>query len=116
MTEDLKSGFHRRGVKLIEMSEHAGAHLCRAEKAEVRNKELEAALKLALEYLGRLEPGDSRAVSDEFVAMLAALSDLPDLTSSLQIIHSALLDAEPSCYCGGIGEGVHAGGCPEAAS
>jgi hypothetical protein len=29
------------------------------------------ALNLALCYLGKLEPGDSRAVSDEFVAMFA---------------------------------------------
>ena len=32
------------------------------------------ALDLALDYLGELEPGDSRAVSNEYVAMLGVLS------------------------------------------
>lgn len=35
---------------------------------------LKAALGLALAILGRQEPGDSRAVSDEYVGMLAVLS------------------------------------------
>lgn len=35
---------------------------------------LSKALNLALLYLARLEPGDSRAVSDEFVAMAAVAS------------------------------------------
>lgn len=32
--EKLKADHHRRGVKIVEMAEHAGAHLCRAEAAE----------------------------------------------------------------------------------
>ena len=34
---------------------------------------VEEALDLALDYLGELEPGDSRAVSNEYVAMLGVL-------------------------------------------
>lgn len=38
-----------------------------------RVKALEGALTLALDYLGELEPGDSRAVSNEYVAMSTVL-------------------------------------------
>lgn len=50
---------------------------------------LEAALDLALILLGKGEPGDSRAVSDEFVAMAAIKCNLNDQTESLEIIAKA---------------------------
>lgn len=62
--------------------------LARATDA-ARIKALEAALKLALDWLGPLEPPDSRAVSDEFVAMLAVL-DRCDNAECHEIITRAL--------------------------
>jgi len=37
---------------------------------------LEAALTLALDYLGEMEPPDSRAVSNEYVAMAGVLGEI----------------------------------------
>jgi len=58
-------------------------------RAADRIEALDAALGLALERLGAMEPGDSRAVSDEYVAMAAVACDLDDLDSSLAIIRVA---------------------------
>ena len=51
-----------------------------AEVAALREAEgdLKLALEWALEILGRYEPGDSRAVSDEFVSAYAVLCGLTD--------------------------------------
>lgn len=51
---------------------------------------LEKALNLALGYLIRFEPGDSRAVSDEFVAMSAVLHDAEPNSPDAEI---AIIDA-----------------------
>ena len=54
---------------------------------------LEKALELALAYLGRQEPGDSRAVSDEYAAMLAVLCDVrPNSPGGEMAIIQAALD------------------------
>lgn len=47
----------------------AADHIASTGKLVARIEALEAALGLALGYLIQSEPGDSRAVSDEFVAM-----------------------------------------------
>lgn len=43
--EEAEDGYHRRGIKIIEMTEIAGAHLCRAEKAEAQCADLAKALE-----------------------------------------------------------------------
>lgn len=48
----------------------------RAEAAEARTTELAGALDRALKRLAEHEPGDSRAVSDDFVTMAAALAGI----------------------------------------
>lgn len=50
---------------------------------------LQTALRLAVQLLEPYEPGDSRAVSDEFVA-LAALVSGDDCIAVMQIINDAL--------------------------
>jgi len=57
---------------------------------------LEKALELALGYLARFEPGDSRAVSDEYVAMLAVLCRVEpnELGGEMAIIEAALARLE----------------------
>lgn len=50
----------------------AGITLTPPEPAGDAETDRAQALRLAVEYLGRQEPGDSRAVSNEFVAMAAA--------------------------------------------
>lgn len=55
---------------------------------------LEAALNLALEILVKFEPGDSRAVSNEFVAMAAVACNLDDQTAAQELIRTAL-SAQP---------------------
>jgi hypothetical protein len=57
--------------------------------SEGRILDLKEALGLALDILGRNEPGDSRAVSNEFVAMLAILDGAGDIDASLSIIKAA---------------------------
>lgn len=53
------------------------------------NSELRRALALALTYVEHLEPPDSRAVSDEFVAMAAMIhGDTSD--EAVAIIDSAM--------------------------
>ena len=49
---------------------------------------LRAALGLALKYLERYEPPDSRAVSNEFVAMASVAADCEN-DECMQIIHAA---------------------------
>lgn len=51
--------------------------------------DLREALGLALAYLSRFEPGDSRAVSDEFVAMAAVQCGIGD-DACMAIINRAL--------------------------
>jgi hypothetical protein len=56
-----------------------------------RIADLELALELALAWLSRFEPGDSRAVSDEFVAMAAILCEArTDHDECRQIIRDAI--------------------------
>lgn len=54
---------------------------------------LQRALNLALVYMSRFEPGDSRAVSDEFVAM-AAVSIGNTSPEVIAVIDAALAAAE----------------------
>jgi hypothetical protein len=57
------------------------------ELAECRRiADLELALEFALSRLIHDEPGDSRAVSNEFVAMAGILADLDDLTEHRAIL------------------------------
>ncbi len=56
----------------------------------IREARLSDALKLAVAMLAPLEPGDSRAVSDEFVA-LAAVSVGEDDDAVMEVIEAALL-------------------------
>jgi hypothetical protein len=59
--------------------------------ASERVADLELALDLALRHLIRFEPGDSRAVSDEFVAMAAIQCGLFDrLGECRDIIRAAI--------------------------
>jgi urease beta subunit len=63
-----------------------GFNWCEVEDKELLNaadriEALEAALDLALGYLVQFEPGDSRAVSDEFVAMASVLANIKDSRS-----------------------------------
>jgi hypothetical protein len=51
--------------------------------------QLQAALDLALSWLAPHEPGDSRAVSPEFVAMAAVASGAAD-DACMTVIHDAL--------------------------
>lgn len=53
---------------------------------------LREALGLALVYLERFEPGDSRAVSDEFVALAAVQCGLGD-DACMAVIRRALRDS-----------------------
>lgn len=71
MLDDLAQDHRSASIRHLGTVENAGAFLCRAENAERRGLELEAALTLALDALGLLEPTDSRAVSDQYVAMSA---------------------------------------------
>lgn len=48
------------------------------------------ALGLALLMLHQYEPGDSRAVSDEFVAMAAIHSDANTLDDCIEIVQCAI--------------------------
>ena len=50
-----------------------------------------SALELALLILWELEPGDSRAVSDEFVAMSVISCDVCDADNCLKIIHESIV-------------------------
>lgn len=78
-------GDYRRLVErpMIEKNERTVALLhCRVSR-------LERALNLALEILGKFEPGDSRAVSNEFVAMAAVSAGHED-TGVMSIIDDAL--------------------------
>jgi hypothetical protein len=52
--------------------------------------DLELALDLALAWLGEHEPGDSRAVSNEFVAMAAIRCEQDNLEECRAIIRAAL--------------------------
>lgn len=54
-----------------------------------RIEALEDALELALIRLGKGEPGDSRAVSNEFIAMMVIQCNLADQTESRAIIAAA---------------------------
>ena len=56
----------------------AGAERQRANAAEAREKQLRAALKLAVDIVMVNEPGDSRAVSDEAVALAAVVCECDD--------------------------------------
>ncbi len=58
-------------------------------EAAARIEALNSALELALGYLIEDEPGDSRLVSDEFVAMAVVL-DGHDATDCLPIIKAAI--------------------------
>jgi len=75
------------------MAEHARAYRTRkAEKMarmEEQNANLRAALSLALSWLIHNEPGDSRGVSDEFVAMASVLDDVMN-DEVMPIIHKAI--------------------------
>jgi hypothetical protein len=55
-----------------------------------RISQLSKALELALIYLGKNECGDSRAVSDEFVAMAAIQCECGDSDACIDIIESAI--------------------------
>lgn len=59
------------------------------EEAAARIEALEGALDLALSYLIEDEPGDSRAVSDEFVAM-AVILEGHDADGCLPIVKAAI--------------------------
>lgn len=59
-----------------------------------RTEQLQAALDLALCRLIRFEPGDSRAVSGEFVAMAAVACDCVN-DAALRIIKDALAKESP---------------------
>lgn len=61
------------------------------------SEEVVKALNLALEMLGRYEPGDSRAVSDEYVAMAAVAAGRAD-AKCVRVIDRALsaLTVKPS--------------------
>ena len=59
-------------------------------KAEARVVDLQLALDVALSWLTPYEPGDSRAVSDGFVAMAAIACNLDDVESSRVILRAAL--------------------------
>lgn len=52
-------------------------------------EQLELAFKLAVQMLSKLEPGDSRAVSNEFVALAAVECELVD-DRVMNIIEAAL--------------------------
>lgn len=52
-------------------------------------EQLTIALKLAVQMLSEYEPGDSRAVSNEFVALAAVECNLVDNTV-MQVINQAL--------------------------
>lgn len=66
-----------------------------AEQAAERITDLEQALNLALAWLIRLEPGDSRAVSNEFVAMSAIQCGQTErLNECRQIIAAGIKAAE----------------------
>lgn len=66
-----------------------------------RIEDLEKAFDLATCRLGELEPGDSRAVSDEFVAMAAVLCGLFDHDGSImKIIDEGLLREKAKSYGG----------------
>jgi hypothetical protein len=59
-----------------------------------RIADLELALDLALDWLGEREPGDSRVVSDEFVAMAAIRCEAnTDLEECREIIRAAITKA-----------------------
>jgi hypothetical protein len=60
------------------------------ERKDERTADLELALDLALEWLGEMEPPDSRAISNEFVAMAAIRSEQDNLEECRAIIRAAL--------------------------
>jgi hypothetical protein len=67
----------------------AADHIANAGKLVARIEALEGALDLALSYLIEDEPGDSRAVSDEFVAM-AVILEGHDADGCLPIVKAAI--------------------------
>ena len=60
--------------------------------AEARIAKLEAALSCALKIWVKIEPPDSRAVSNEFVACAAVQAGLADLSQAEDVIRAALED------------------------
>lgn len=56
----------------------------------VRIADLQLVLDFALNRLGAMEPGDSRAVSNEYVAMACIAAEQPDLAESRTILRQAL--------------------------
>lgn len=76
---ELEGEYHRRGVKIIEMTEFAGAHLCRAEAAESRALTAEAERNDALALLDRWDdaeddhPDGDRSLAARFSRLLEEL-------------------------------------------
>jgi hypothetical protein len=66
------------------------ALLAALERQRDRIADLELALDLALAWLGEQEPGDSRAVSNEFVAMASIRCEATRLNECRNIIRLAL--------------------------
>lgn len=62
----------------------------RSSELLTRIADLELALDLALNWLGEQEPGDSRAVSNEFVAMAAIRCEQDNLEECRSIIRASL--------------------------
>jgi hypothetical protein len=75
-----------------------GAQLTRLHREQHK---LRRALELAVALLGQHEPGDSRAVSDEFVALATVVAQNDD-AKSWNVIEAALARYPASCpVCGG---------------
>jgi hypothetical protein len=80
---------HEAATRLVELLK---------ERDEARNRvdervaDLELALDLALNQLSEFEPGDSRAVSNEFVAMAAIRCEAGSLSECRDIIRAALTE------------------------
>ena len=85
----------RREQRIQDLLEANNRYLQRARDAESELADVRLALDLALAWLAPNEPGDSRAVSNEFVAMYAIQCGLADNRVECRaIISSALARAK----------------------
>ena len=103
LNDDTKAAWYRcagaalgwTGLRERDLLEANNRYLQRARDAEAELADVRLALDLALAWLAPNEPGDSRAVSNEFVAMYAIQCGLTDNRVECRaIISSALARAK----------------------
>jgi hypothetical protein len=83
------------GAYVVDMRNRMERAEAAAENEAIVSRDLRRALQLAVRMLAPYEPGDSRAVSDEFVA-LAAVADANDMSPRVMLVIEAALARDNS--------------------